>query len=386
MANGNQLTGQAKQLNEIFQGLLKLTGQSAKAVGKGAQVAVQASPLAILSQLIGAASVIPEQQKLQQAVQGTQTQQAGQQPTQAPEITDPFLKGAESELKKLGASSIQESSAEIGPEATAQAFQQKLNQQPAIPPVPQFNVGQQQAQQQQPLIRGEGFSNPLEFLFQQAGAFADPQTGQIVQRQGGLFNLQPSPSSVELLNLQKLLGRQPLQEGEQEKITLENAAELNKALQVAGTKGLGPEQAGKFSLLLEGEDAVREVDNILFGGTGTFSSDVRNIKFTPDFFKSDRSRQLQLALETAVDTRTRIETGAALQPEELQREARKLMPRLNESEQTYQKRLRRSFNFFNRALNVADPSGKFREQASGRVGSSAFNDAIDAEIKRRGIK
>jgi len=383
MANGQSIN-QAQQLGTILTDLLNLGGQEISKAGKAVGGAInQASPIALISQLLGTLSSLPAQQELQKSVEGAATEQKIKD--FGLDQTDPRQKAvldAVVGFEKKNATEALESG-----ESAASVL----------------NIGRQRAvdfsQENQALTGQQKLDNfsqrvhnsaaitsgiTLTPLQQQAQNLVQPATsmlGKLFEAAG--FGTQTKAKQLNnLLKAQGIIGEEPLQKGEKEKIGLEAVADLKKALATAGIEGLKPEQSGKFSLLLEGEEATRTIDNILFGGSGDFSQDIRNLKFTPDFFKSDRSRQLQLALETAVDDRTRIETGAALQPEELEREAKKLMPRLNESTGTYRKRLGRSFKFFNRALNIADPSGIHRQRA---VGSDSFQSGINAEIKRRGL-
>ena len=94
------------------------------------------------------------------------------------------------------------------PEEQAQSIMNQINQlsQQQDPVQPGGNqVAPQTQESRVGKTRHEGFSNPLEFLFQQSKAFIDPETGEVVQRQGGLFNrAQNVPTTKDLANLQNI--------------------------------------------------------------------------------------------------------------------------------------------------------------------------------------
>ncbi len=170
-----------------------------------------------------------------------------------------------------------------------------------------------------------------------------------------------------------------LKKREQDRKELKDANDLRVALDKAGdVDALTPESAGKFNLLIDGGDATKSISNLL-GSNVTKQLFAQGI---PNFLKSSQAKELQSSIERAVQARTRIETGAALQPDELKMTVKRFMPQGGDSTKDALKRLKPLNTFFEGSLNVADPTGTHRNRAKG---SSVSMDAIQAEKKRRGI-
>ena len=168
-----------------------------------------------------------------------------------------------------------------------------------------------------------------------------------------------------------------------EELNISGALELQKALATKGLEGLPADQAGKFSLLMEGKDNVDTIDELLGkGGRSLLASG----KFSPDFLKSGDAASLDIAIKSAIDNRTRLETGAAMAPKELEREANKFKPRVGESVKAWKARLGRNYSFFERALNIADPQGihRARAGASSNSNESELQALLAEKQKRKG--
>ena len=373
---GADLLGAA--IGGTLRGGADLAVKGGKAVGKAAARAGQGA----IEQITG--QPIPEAKTTEQGIAeaAPAPQQVIQQTVQAAEQSlSPIEKAQLDEAKKGAKAQVQEAGTQVGFDEVGRQILAKGEQ--------RLQQLQPDAEQREPAFKIEDPKGLIGRLFGQAQLNVDPDTGQVQAQRGGLF----STASVEGLAkqaalVQELAGQRPLQKGDRERLALEQASDMAKTLATAGLKGLSPEQSAKFSLLIEGQEAVKRIDQMLFQTSGAdFGSDISALRFTPDLFKSDRARQLQLNLETAVDNRVRAESGALLNQDELAREARKLMPRLNESSDTYKRRILRSFNFFDRALNIADPRGIHRQTVSGAgLGSPALQQFIAQEKARRGIQ
>ena len=147
-------------------------------------------------------------------------------------------------------------------------------------------------------------------------------------------------------------------------------------------KPLPPEQGAKFSALLEGRDASKAISDMLLNGDDPNGYIVGN-QFTPDFFKGDGLRQYNTALEIAIQQKTRAETGATLGKGELANTIKRYQPRVGDSVKTISSRLKPLFGYFDRAIQIVDPSGVHQERANQTENKSKLLQALIAEKQRR---
>lgn len=203
--------------------------------------------------------------------------------------------------------------------------------------------------------------NLLQALFQQRSVTTDKQ-GNVTAKSPGMFNITPSPNKeiLALASMQELAGQKPLQKGAAMKMGLQGAIDIQKELAKGGSvDALTPENAGKFQLLSEGFEATGRIDQLL-GDNVTAAMWAQGV---PTFLKSQQGRLLESAIEVAVQDRTRIETGAALQPSELESTKKRFMPKKGDSINTALTRLKPLYDYFGGAMNIADPTGTHRQRA-----------------------
>ena len=223
------------------------------------------------------------------------------------------------------------------------------------------------------LMDEAGLTNVIQGQFKREGSFwhrpmqVEQETGAVHPEQilGGLIKAHPDTTAQMLENMlrgQEITGQKPLQKGEIEKIGIEGMIDLQKELAKAGdVKALTPESAGKFQLLSEGYEATLEIDDLL-GSNVTIALFKQGV---PNFLKSQNAKLLESAIERAVQGRTRIETGAALQPSELKSTSKRFMPKKGDSIDTALRRLKPLHDYFYGAVNIADPTGLHRQRAKG---------------------
>ena len=145
---------------------------------------------------------------------------------------------------------------------------------------------------------------------------------------------------------------------------------------------MSPENAAKFALLTEGLSATQDMD-MLLGDNVTQAMFAQGI---PTFLKSQQGRLLESAIERAVQAKTRIETGAALQPSELKNTAKRYIPRMGDSVETAVKRIQPLYQYFKGAVNISDPTGEQRQRAGlkGKVAKLvSFKEIKNAEVSNR---
>lgn len=333
-------------------------GKGVGAIGKAISPKEQLSSAAdILGQLIGLSkgmeehkTVTAKAQQVGQAQQPQQSQQAQTPQEQSMEQfqpTDPIQETRVGEIKKIGKEQIREAAQHGVPleQLLAQTMQPTLRQ---------------RFEGLNPLGRArEAFSSALLAPIEQQEAQTNAQIMQI------------------LLGQQELLGQKPLQKGERELAKLEFANKLALELNKAGSvDALTPENAGKFNLLIDGLNATNDISNML-------NSNITAQMFAqgvPSFLKSQDAKILQAAIERSVQAKTRIETGAALQPSELKSTSKRFMPQKGDTITTALRRLKPLSDYFQGSINVADPTGIHRQRATGIVAQRAAGNISQEQI------
>jgi len=223
------------------------------------------------------------------------------------------------------------------------------------------------------LLDQAGLTQAITNGFKREGGFlhrpmqVEQETGKVHPEEilGGLIKAHPDTTAQMLANIlkgQEITGQKPLQKGEKEKIKLEGAQAIAKELAKAGSvDALTPENAGKFQLLTEGYESTLAIDDLL-GNNVTAALFAQGV---PNFLKSQNAKLLESAIERAVQGRTRIETGAALQPSELKSTSKRFMPKKGDTIDTALRRLKPLYDYFYGAMNIADPTGVHRQRAKG---------------------
>jgi len=350
MANGN-----IDQISELLGSLLQRAGQfSAKGV--------LATREAFNTPIVSAESVDLLRQLSEQANKTS----TGQQPTK---VTG----GAQAE-------------------AAAPQFDEK-----SLPPLQQETLKTVKRIRKEQVEEAAEQGMPLEDILNTDGLTPDVLSGTITPETRALTGQgaeqQPQGERNLLIKLFNLAGfRAPQEElGRREELSIkqENAIELlelKNELSAGGLKGLTPENAGKFNLLIDGSNATRDMANIFLDDPSKLGGLIIENKIVPGFLKSQTGRKLESFVERAIQAKTRIETGAALQPSELKSTKKRFLPRTGDSPKTAQGRMKPLFDFFEGSLRVADPTGIHRQRASG-VSPKAGNlaERIQKEKAKRGL-
>jgi len=135
---------------------------------------------------------------------------------------------------------------------------------------------------------------------------------------------------------------------------------------------LTPEQSGRLTQILTARKAFDEVKGLMFDEDGTIShTNVINANFnTPH----TDGRRLRVGLEQVIQAITRIETGAAMPPEEVNNTRKRFMPTPLDDRETTDLKLELIQSFMDGAVNLIDPNGKLNTEA------------FDAEIASRRVQ
>lgn len=247
-----------------------------------------------------------------------------------------------------------------------------------------------QLQQQAMNVMQQPEPNFMQRFFRGGASALGVDLGEVSGQKGKARDL------VNIAGAQSIIGETPLQQGEidLEKVKsvlrieesgAKSILDLRSKIQEKGIDGLSPTDSSKFSLLAEGRDSIVEADKLL--NSNTLTQLVRTSGFTPDVLKDQTIKRLKTAVEKAIQNRTRIETGAALSPIELEQQAKKFMPQKGDSIETARDRLSNLFDFFNNSVQLADPTGQYQEVVGGaRDAFSAQQPAQEVAIGRFKIR
>lgn len=125
-------------------------------------------------------------------------------------------------------------------------------------------------------------------------------------------------------------------------------------IRVRGKKAMTGETAGKFNMLQISKDALVDVRSALVKPDGTIDRMLlANMTFaTP----GTRGRTLAQAMLDALEGKIRIESGAAVPPEEIKRLAKRAKPSLLDSDEGVVAKLDRLEAFVNGTIEVLDPN------------------------------
>lgn len=124
---------------------------------------------------------------------------------------------------------------------------------------------------------------------------------------------------------------------------------------------LTPEQAGRMTQILTARKAFDDVRDLLFDKDGSLNQlNILNANLnTP---KSE-GRKLRVGLEQVIQAITRIETGAAMPPEEVRNTRKRFMPTPLDDQETVELKLELIDAFMNGSVKLVDPNGTLNMEA-----------------------
>lgn len=290
----------------------------------------------------------------------------------ASNILGKLLESQIKEVEKIGKQQVQEAVQQGVPIENIATQLQAANEKPEVGLAPlaeqqkvsQALAGQSPQQEPQVSIGQPGIAPNQTAQIQPQQQDSVPPLRQIL---GGLIRQTGESRQRDLQNVlleQEIRGEKKLQKGEMDKIALELGSKLQ---QIANKPedALTPKESADFNLLLDGADSTVNISNLL-------ETNVTKQLFAqgiPDFLKSQQAKLLQSNIERAIQSKTRIETGAALAPKELKSTAKRFMPQKGDTLETSLTRLKPLNDFFQGAINTADPRGVHRKRV-GRGGQS----------------
>lgn len=151
----------------------------------------------------------------------------------------------------------------------------------------------------------------------------------------------------------------------------------------SGQDALTPEQAAKTQQMRTAQDALSNVDRLLFNEDGKI--DDVNVATASMNVPWTEGRELATYIEQGIQAITRGETGAAMPPEEVNNTRKRFQPSPFDNESTKLAKRKMFEDFINGTLKLIDPSGRFdserfdEELAKRSKGSGANN----TQAKRR---
>lgn len=246
----------------------------------------------------------------------------------------------------------------IANHSSQMGFQNSMNN---MTPLLQNLLSAAQAPQSQQIIQADPYAQ------QAAAGLEAPKKRTPLQMLTGIGSpgnevYQEKMKGMRLDNVgkaQKISGQEPLQQGDREKAGLETAKSIAIELAKKGNPdALTPEASAKFNLIIDGNNATKEMADILVESPGVVWS-------APSFLKSQKGRQYEAAVKRAIRNKLRLESGATIGDKEVDEEYKKYEIGKTDSKETIRRKLSPLNNFYEGSLNVADPTGVHRQRASG---------------------
>ncbi len=140
-------------------------------------------------------------------------------------------------------------------------------------------------------------------------------------------------------------------------------------------KEVSGESAGKLAMMKAARTGLPTIENLLFDEDG--SPDYTNVGTMWANIPGTEGAQLSHAYELGIQATTRVETGAAMLPSELDNSRKRFQPKPWDSEKVIKAKWEVYQGFINGTIKLLDPNKRFEEQ------EKSFNKKLDAEIKRR---
>ena len=169
-----------------------------------------------------------------------------------------------------------------------------------------------------------------------------------------------------------------------QKFTGQKPAGVNVSID---TRKFSPEQAGRVGAMNSAIESLQGVRDKLIKPDGTVD---RTTLFTSNLFGGlpfTEGRDVNRLIEDAVETKLRLETGAAANKDEVKRIAQRYRPSNADSDDTIIGKLAGLERYMQQSFNVLDPTGEVRSHISGsKVGAPpvSFEQAY-GELKKKGM-
>ena len=169
-----------------------------------------------------------------------------------------------------------------------------------------------------------------------------------------------------------------------QKFTGQKPAGVNVSID---TRKFSPEQAGRVGAMNSAIESLQGVRDKLIKPDGTVD---RTTLFTSNLFGGlpfTEGRDVNRLIEDAVETKLRLETGAAANKDEVKRIAQRYRPSNADSDDTIIGKLAGLERYMQQSFNVLDPTGEVRSHISGNkigVPPVSFDQAY-GELKKKGM-
>jgi len=132
---------------------------------------------------------------------------------------------------------------------------------------------------------------------------------------------------------------------------------------------LSSENAAKTAMLQTAKKAFKGARDLIFDKDGSLNrTNLFNAGFNTPFTDG---RKLRNRMEFGIQAITRLETGAAMPPEEVENTRQRFMPTLGDTVDIANLKLKMFEEFLNGTLKLIDPSGRFNAER------------FDAEFQKR---
>ena len=118
--------------------------------------------------------------------------------------------------------------------------------------------------------------------------------------------------------------------------------------------------AGKIQMLRTAQKAYEGVEALIFDDDGTLNN--ANLAAAFVNLPASKGRSINQKMEVGIQAITRIETGAAMPPAEVQNTRKRFQPVLGDSNEQARAKLALFKDFINGTVKLVDPSGRFNEE------------------------
>ncbi len=147
-----------------------------------------------------------------------------------------------------------------------------------------------------------------------------------------------------------------------------------------GRKGLPSETAGKLTMLQTARDRIPVIEKYLFNEDGSFNDlNVFNMQMSTPW---TTGRQIGAMFEVGIQGITRVETGAAMPPGEVENTRKRFQPQIFDDEMTKRVKWEMYQDFLNNNIQAIKPAFDSNKGVY-KIKPEKLNAELDAELQRR---
>jgi len=142
-----------------------------------------------------------------------------------------------------------------------------------------------------------------------------------------------------------------------------------------------PEQAGRTQMLRTAAAQVPLIKSLVFNKDKTIN--MENIATASLRLPRSVGRRLATAMEQGIQAITRVETGAAMPPQEVENTRKRFQPSVLDDDKTIKLKIEMFEEFIGGSLKLLDPSGRFDTERFNLEFEKRLNDDIPEGVTRQ---